>query len=366
MKKPYLFIDRDGTLIEEPADQQIDSLEKLIFVPGMISGLRRIAKELNFALVMVSNQDGLGTNSFPEETFWPAQNLLLNTLRGEGIEFENILIDRSFPADNSPGRKPGTKMLEQYINAGSQCDMRKSFVIGDRLTDLELAKNLGCRSIFLSNESNPLAALSTRSWEEIYWRLRASQSCAEITRTTKETSIECRLAIYGKGQIEVASGIGFLDHMLTLLAFHAGFDLNLQAQGDLQVDEHHTIEDVALVLGRALARALQDKRGIERYGFSLPMDEARADVLLDFSGRAKLVWDVKFKREKIGEFPSEMFKHFFESLAQEARIALHIVVEGENEHHKAEAAFKGVGRALRAALAPSTQATAIPSSKGVL
>ncbi len=360
----YLFLDRDGTLIVEPPDQQIDSLEKFAFVPGVISNLRRIVNELNFKLVMVSNQDGLGTSSFPEETFWPCQNLLLKTLKSEGVEFEEVLIDRSFPGENSAKRKPGTALLTHYLRGEIACDMAKSFVIGDRLSDLELARNLGCRAIHFSDGATPASALTTRSWDEIFNFLRSSRRTAQLTRKTGETEVTCKLALYGQGITQIETGIGFFDHMLTLLAFHAGMDLELRAQGDLNIDEHHTIEDVALCLGNALEQALADKRGIRRYGFVLPMDESKAEVLLDLSGRAKLVWTAAFAREKIGDFPCEMFKHFFDSFAAASKLCLHISVSGENEHHKAEAIFKALGRALRVALSIDPVAAGVPSSKG--
>lgn len=364
MKKKVLFIDRDGTLIvEPPVTKQIDSLEKLEFIPNAITSLASIAKLKDFELVMVSNQDGLGTPSFPESDFWPAQNKMLTTLRNEGVVFADILIDRSFPEDNLPTRKPGTGMLSRYMT--DEYDLENSFVIGDRETDVQLAQNLGCQAILLSTENNLSTALTTNSWKEIESFVYGRTRYAEYTRTTKETSITCKLGLYGTGTCSIATGLGFFDHMLNLLGAHAGFDLTINATGDLYVDEHHLIEDVGIVLGEAISRALRDRSSIGRFGFVLPMDEALAEVAIDISGRADLQWKATFHREMIGDVPTEMFKHFFKSLAESLRCALHISVEGENEHHKAEAIFKCVGRSLRSAVA-RVREQGVPSTKGVL
>lgn len=364
MKKRVLFIDRDGTIIvEPPVTKQIDSLEKLEFIPCAITSLASIAQLKDFELVMVSNQDGLGTSSFSESDFWPAQNAMLTTLRNEGVVFSDILVDRSFPEENLPTRKPGTGMLTRYMT--EEYDLERSFVLGDRETDVQLAKNLGCGAILISPEVNPGAVLTTTSWKEIEAFVYAQTRYAEYSRTTKETSIECKLGLYGKGSCVVATGLGFFDHMLNLLGAHAGFNLTINATGDLYVDEHHLIEDVGIVLGETISRALRDRSSIGRFGFVLPMDEALAQVAIDISGRSDFVWNATFTREMLGDVPTEMFKHFFKSLAESLKCALHISVEGENEHHKAEAIFKCVGRALRAAVA-RTRDQGIPSTKGVL
>ena len=364
MKKKVLFIDRDGTIIvEPPVTKQIDSLEKLEFIPSAITALASIARLNDFELVMVSNQDGLGTSSFPESEFWPAQNKMLTTLRNEGIVFSDILIDRSFPEENLPTRKPATGMLTRYMT--EEYDLEGSFVIGDRETDVLLARNLGCQSILLASETNPYATFTTDSWREIETFVYARTRYAEYARTTRETSIECKLGLYGNGTCSIATGLGFFDHMLNLLGAHAGFNLTINATGDLYVDEHHLIEDVGIVLGETLSRALRDRSSIGRFGFVLPMDEALAEVAIDISGRSELQWEATFKREMIGDVPTEMFKHFFKSLAESLRCALHISVSGENEHHKAEAIFKCVGRALRSAVA-RVRDQGIPITKGVL
>ena len=365
MKKRVIFIDRDGTIIvEPPVTQQVDSLDKLEFLPRAITSLASIAQRKEFELVLVTNQDGLGTKSFPEIDFWPAQNAMLTTLRNEGVIFSDILIDRSFPEENLPTRKPGTGMLKRYMT--EEYDLAGSFVIGDRVTDIQLAKNLGCQAIFLSSEANAEAVLSTASWKEIEAFVYAQTRYAEYSRTTSETSIACKLGLYGTGTCTIATGLGFFDHMLNLLGSHAGFNLTINATGDLYVDEHHLIEDVGIVLGEAINRALKDRSGIGRFGFVLPMDEALAQVAVDISGRPDLQWNATFKREMIGDVPTEMFKHFFKSLAETLRCALHISVDGENEHHKAEAIFKCVGRAFRSAVARVRDQQGIPSTKGVL
>ena len=348
-----IFVDRDGTLLSEPADEQIDSLEKVEFVPGAISGLKALTG-LGYELVMASNQDGLGTPAFPENTFWPAQNLLLKTLEGEGVRFDNILIDPSFPEDNSPNRKPRTGMFGQYLD-GSY-DLAASWVIGDRETDLELARNLGAKGLQLG----PL------SWADIVEIIRSSERSAVVERKTAETDISLKLDLDGKGTSGIDTGLKFLDHMLSQLVTHGGISLQLSCKGDLEVDEHHTMEDVGIALGEALKKALGDKRGIERYGFALPMDESRALVLLDFGGRSELVWDVEFTREYIGDVPTEMFKHFFKSLASAMQANLYVQARGENNHHLAESIFKAFARTLKQAVRRNVFTYELPSSKGLL
>ncbi|MCB0282163.1 MAG: bifunctional histidinol-phosphatase/imidazoleglycerol-phosphate dehydratase HisB [Calditrichaeota bacterium] len=361
--KRVLFIDRDGTIIHEPQDEQIDSLEKLSFLPGSISGLAKIAK-LDFTLVMVTNQDGLGTDSFPEETFWPAHNIILKTLQSEGIVFKDILIDKSFPNENKPTRKPGTGLLKKYING--KYDLAESYVIGDRESDIQLAKNLGAKAIFISDKYHPDAILSTTNWNDIYRFLALETRTVKINRKTQETDISLELNLDGSGKADIKTGIGFLDHMLHLFARHSGVDLSIKIKGDLQVDEHHTTEDCAIVLGQALEKALGNKKGLERYGFVLPMDESYAIVALDFSGRSDLIWKVKFKREKLGEMPTEMFHHFFKSFSDNARCNLLIKAKGKNEHHKIEAIFKGVARCVRQAVRREPGNQQVPSSKELL
>jgi imidazoleglycerol-phosphate dehydratase/histidinol-phosphatase len=374
--KKVLFIDRDGTIIKEPpTDYQVDSLEKLLFFPGAITNLARIAKNLDFELVMVTNQDGLGTDSFPEDTFWPVQNKMLETLKGERINFEKIHINRSFPGDNVPTRKPGTAMLTEYMNG--DYDMEGSFVIGDRITDIELAKNLGCRGILMKSEEeaqsdlnqkglNDCCALCSEEWDEIANFLFVRERTATIDRNTSETKISIDLNLDGTGKCEIHTGLSFFDHMLEQIGRHAGCDLNIRVDGDLHVDEHHTIEDTALALGEAFRKALGDKRGIERYGFSLPMDDCMAHVALDFGGRPWLVWKAKFKREKVGDLPTEMFMHFFKSFSDAAAANLYIKAKGSNEHHKIEAIFKGLARALKAAIRKDYLNDQLPSTKGSL
>jgi imidazoleglycerol-phosphate dehydratase/histidinol-phosphatase len=362
--KKVLFIDRDGTLILEPPDEQVDSLEKLEYYPGVITALNRIAQELDYELVMVTNQDGLGTISFPEDDFWHVQNKMMSTFRNEGIVFNEVLIDRSRPKDNAPTRKPRTGLLTKYMVG--QYDLANSFVIGDRLTDVELAKNLGTGVIYVGTEKTVEAALVTTDWQEIYHFLKYPKRTVAIQRKTAETDISLQLFLDGGGESRIATGVGFLDHMLTLLVTHAGFSAQLYAKGDLQVDEHHTVEDVALVLGEAIGKALGDKAGINRYGFLLPMDESLAQVAIDFSGRSALVWKAKFRREYIGKMPTELFYHFFKSFADTARCNLNIKATGENEHHKIEAIFKAVGRAIRMAIRRGAANSGIPSTKGIL
>ena len=371
--KKILFIDRDGTLvIEPPIDYQLDSLEKLEFYPKVMRNLGFVRSKLDFEFVMVTNQDGLGTTSFPEETFWPAHNLMMKTLEGEGITFDDICIDRSFPEENAPTRKPRTGMLTKYIENPAY-DLAGSFVIGDRPTDVELAKNLGCRAIFLqeddsllSDELKAVCALATRDWDKVAEFLFAGERRATIRRTTKETDILVEVDLDGSGQCNIATGLGFFDHMLEQIGKHGGMDLTIQVKGDLHVDEHHTIEDTALALGECLYQALGSKRGIERYGYSLPMDDCLCAVCLDFGGRPWLVWDAEFHREKIGEMPTEMFLHFFKSLSDAAKMNLNIKAEGQNEHHKIEGIFKALARALKMAVKRDIYHYELPSSKGVL
>jgi imidazoleglycerol-phosphate dehydratase/histidinol-phosphatase len=365
-----LFIDRDGTLIAEPQPaQQVDSLEKLQFVPGAIFALARLARETDYELVLVTNQDGLGTPSFPEETFWPAHNKMMDLLAGEGVRFRSVHIDRSFPHEQLPTRKPGTAMLREYLDDGF--DPAHSYVIGDRLTDVELAKNLGIRAIFLRNIDDPAGqendiALVAEGWEQIYAFLRRPPRQVVHRRQTRETDIRVELNLDGRGRSEIRTGLGFFDHMLDQLARHGGLDLRLEARGDLHIDEHHTVEDTALALGEALALALGDKRGLGRYGFCLPMDDALAQVAVDLGGRPWLVWQAAFRREKIGDLPTEMFFHFFKSFSDAARCNLNIRAEGENEHHKIEAIFKALARALKMAVQRDTHSNELPTTKGLL
>lgn len=371
MKKKALFIDRDGTLvIEPPIDYQLDSLDKLEFYPKVFRNLYFIRKNLDFEFVMVTNQDGLGTASFPEDTFWPAHNKMLKTLEGEGIVFDDILIDKSFPEDNAPTRKPRTGMLSKYMTG--DYDLEHSFVIGDRQTDVELAKNLGCKAIFmqdefvLPDELNDICVLQTTDWDVISEFLFAGERKAEVKRTTKETDIYVALNLDGKGYCQISTGLGFFDHMLEQIGKHSGMDLTIQVKGDLHVDEHHTIEDTAIALGEAIYKALGDKRGIERYGYSLPMDDCLCSVALDFGGRAWLVWDAEFHREKVGDMPTEMFLHFFKSLSDSAKMNLNIKAEGANEHHKIEGIFKALARALKMAKKRDIFNYELPSTKGVI
>lgn len=356
-KKRILFIDRDGTLIEEPEDEQIDSFEKLKFVKGVFRNLSFISKNLDYDLVMVSNQDGLGTTSFPEETFWPVHNFIIQTLEGEGIVFKEQLIDRHFPEDNSPMRKPGVGMLRQYLES-DKYDIENSFVIGDRETDRELAQNMGCKSLILNQ--------SDMTWDKITEILSAGERVAEIKRTTSETDIYVKINIDGSGVCDISTGLGFFDHMLEQIGRHGMMDLTIHTNGDLNVDEHHTIEDTAIALGECLAKALGNKRGIERYGYCLPMDDCLCRVALDFGGRAWLNWNAEFKREKIGEMPTEMFLHFFKSLSDAAKMNLDINAEGTNEHHKIEGIFKAFARSIKMAVRRDIYHNVLPSTKGLL
>lgn len=361
--KKVLFIDRDGTLvIEPPIDFQLDSLEKLEFYPEVFHYLRKIARELDYELVMVTNQDGLGTASFPEETFWPTQQKIIQAFENEGIVFSEIFIDRTFPAENASTRKPKTGMLTQYIKGNY--DLKNSCVIGDRDTDIQLAENLGARGIFLGEE-NQSAVLSTTHWSEIYAFLKGQPRTAELTRTTSETQITVSLNLDGTGKSNIATGLGFFDHMLEQIARHGNIDLAIDVNGDLEIDEHHTIEDVAITLGEVFSIALGSKKGIERYGFLLPMDDCLAQVALDFGGRPWLVWDAEFKREMIGEMPTEMFMHFFKSFSDGAKCNLNIKAEGTNEHHKIESIFKAFAKSIKMAVTKTVNSS-IPSTKGTL
>jgi imidazoleglycerol-phosphate dehydratase/histidinol-phosphatase len=361
--KKVLFIDRDGTILTQPPDEQVDSFEKLDFLPGVISALSKIASETDYELVLVTNQDGLGTSSFPEETFWPAHEKMLQILKSEAINFIEIFIDRSLPEEKAPTRKPGTAMLTKFLAQG--IDLSASYVIGDRFTDLELAKNIGCKAIFISEEKSPDAALCTTDWDKIYRFIKAIPRVACTERKTSETRVKIELNLDGTGKSSVSTGIGFFDHLLDQIARHGNIDLTIMAVGDLHTDQHHTIEDVAILLGEAIIKALGSKRGIERYGFVLPMDDCLASVAVDFGGRPWLVWDAEFKSEKIGEMPSEMFFHFFKSLSDNAKCNLNIKSEGNNEHHKIEAIFKAFGRALKMAI-KQTDNNTLPSTKGSL
>lgn len=374
MKKKVLFIDRDGTIvIEPPVDYQLDAFEKLEFYPKAIRNLYFIRQKLDFEFAMVTNQDGLGTPSFPEDTFWPVHNLVLNTLRNEGVTFDEIFIDRSFPEDNASTRKPRTGMLTRYLN-NEDYDLAGSFVIGDRATDVELANNLGCKAILLQDDKECLkeknledvCALATTDWDRVAEFLFAGERTAEVQRTTKETDIRIRLNLDGNGTCHISTGLGFFDHMLEQIGKHGGIDLDITVKGDLEVDEHHTIEDTAIALGECIYQALGSKRGIERYGFCLPMDDCLCQVSLDFGGRAWLVWDAEFHREKIGDMPTEMFLHFFKSLSDSARMNLNIKAEGQNEHHKIEGIFKALARSIKMAVRRDIYHYEVPSSKGCI
>ena len=364
--KRILFIDRDGTLIEEPADEQIDAFEKLKFVPGVFRNLAFIREKLDFEFVMVSNQDGLGTDAFPEDTFWPVQNFILQTLAGEGITFDEILIDPHFPEDNAPTRKPGISMVEKYIN-DPEYDIANSYVIGDRPTDMQMAQNLGCKGLYLGTEEVTLPnCRACKNWDEVCEIVFAGERVATVQRTTKETDIYIKINLDGTGKCNISTGLGFFDHMLEQIGRHSGSDLEIRVKGDLNVDEHHTIEDTAIALGEAILKALGDKRGIERYGFCLPMDDCLCSVALDFGGRPWLVYDAKFNREKIGDVPTEMFLHFFKSLSDAARMNLNIKAEGDNEHHKIEGIFKALAKSIKMAVKRDIYKYELPSTKGVL
>lgn len=377
--KRVLFIDRDGTLIKEvPPTYQIDSLEKIEFYPKVFVNMARIAAELDYELVMVTNQDGLGTASFPEDTFWPAQQMIMKAFENEGIKFDEVFIDRSFPADNAPTRKPRTGMLTKYLD-GSY-DLANSFVIGDRITDVQLAKNLGAKAIWIKEDAalgaaeisddvaalQSVIALESTDWNRIYEFLKLGLRTVTHVRKTNETDISIELNLDGTGKANIHTGLGFFDHMLDQIARHGAMDLNITAKGDLHIDEHHTIEDTGIALGEAIAKGLADKRGIERYGFCLPMDDCLAQVGIDFGGRNWLVWEAEFKREKIGEMPTEMFYHFFKSFSDGAKANLNIKAEGENEHHKIEAIFKTFAKAIKMAVKRNPYNMQLPSTKGVL
>lgn len=353
--KRILFIDRDGTILREPADEQIDSYDKFRFMPGAIGALSYIRRHTDYLFVMVSNQDGLGTPAYPEADFWPTHRLMLDVLEAEGVTFDAIHIDRSFPADNLPTRKPGTAMLTEYL--GGEYDIAGSYVIGDRPSDQQLARNLGCRALLISD---------TLDWHRACEIICAGERSAEVHRVTAETDVSIRLNLDGSGKADIHSGLGFLDHMLQQIARHGCIDLSITCRGDLHVDEHHTIEDIALSLGECLAKALTDKRGIERYAFSLPMDDSLCSVALDLGGRPFLVWDATFRRERIGDVPTEMFYHFFKSLTDSARINLNISARGDNEHHMIEGIFKALARCLRKAVRRDLEHFELPSSKGTL
>ncbi len=377
-KKKVLFIDRDGTLIVEPPDEQTDSLEKIVFYPGVLSYLSRIAMELDFELVMVSNQDGLGSETFPEKTFWPAHNFILKCFEGQGIVFSETHIDRTFPHENAETRKPGTGMLKKYF--AEEYDLQNSFVIGDRLTDMELAKNLGSKGIYINtntylgtNEITVVEAelketivLETADWKAIYDFLKLENRVAEISRKTKETDIRIQLNLDGTGISNISTGILFFDHMLDQLARHGQMNLDISVKGDLEVDEHHTIEDTGIALGEVFHKALGNKLGLERYGFCLPMDDCLAQVALDFGGRSWLVWEADFKREMIGKMPTEMFYHFFKSFSDGAKANLNIKAEGTNEHHKIEAIFKAFAKAIKMAVKRDVDKMLLPTTKGIL
>lgn len=379
MPKRVLFIDRDGTLVLEPENYQLDSLSKLEFYPKVFQFLSKIAKELDFELVMVTNQDGLGTESFPEETFWLTQNFILKSFENEEVTFDEIFIDKSFPEENAPTRKPRTGMLTKYLN-NSDYDLENSFVIGDRITDVELAKNLGSKAIFIKNEANlgeneiatsleelqNVIALQTTDWRKIYEFLKLEERTASISRKTNETDIVIALNLDGTGKSNINTGISFFDHMLDQIARHGQMDLDIQVKGDLEVDEHHTIEDTAIALGEVFAKALGNKLGIERYGFCLPMDDCLAQVAIDFGGRNWLVWEAEFKREMIGQMPTEMFFHFFKSFTDGAKTNLNIKAEGTNEHHKIEAIFKAFAKAIKVAVKRDTEKMILPSTKGMI
>lgn len=378
MAKKVLFIDRDGTIIKETIDEQIDGFEKMIFYPKCIPYLSKIARELDFELVMITNQDGLGTVKFPEESFWPVHNFIMKTYENEGVIFDKVFIDKTFPSEKAPTRKPGTGLLTSYFSA--EYDLANSFVIGDRLTDVELAKNLGSKAIFINDntnlgtseinfkqeELNNCIALETNDWQKIYEFLKLENRIASTFRKTNETEISMTLNLDGTGKSNITTGIAFFDHMLDQIARHGQMDLDIQVKGDLQVDEHHTIEDTAIALGEVFAKALGNKLGIERYGFCLPMDDCLAQVAIDFGGRNWLVWEADFKREMIGQMPTEMFYHFFKSFTDGAKCNLNIKAEGTNEHHKIEAIFKAFAKAIKLAVKRDADKMILPSTKGML
>jgi len=378
-KRKVLFIDRDGTLVLEPEDYQVDSFAKLRFYPEAFKYMTKIAEELDFDLVMVTNQDGLGTESHPEENFWPVHNFIMNAFEAEGVVFKEVIIDKTFAHENKDTRKPGTALLKHFFDA-EKYDLNNSFVIGDRVTDIELAKNLNAKAIWINQSSslgadevstrldelNRFIALATTSWRDIYEFLKVGKREIEHRRTTKETDIYIKLNLDGKGDAKISTGLHFFDHMLDQIARHGSIDLEITAKGDLHIDEHHTIEDTGITLGEAIAKALGDKRGIERYGFCLPMDDCLAQAAIDFGGRNWIVWDAEFKREKIGEMPTEMFYHFFKSFSDASRCNLNIKAEGTNEHHKIEAIFKAFAKAIKMAAKRDVNNMQLPSTKGLL
>ena len=376
--KKVLFIDRDGTIIKETVDEQIDAFEKMIFYPKSFTYLGKIAKELDYELVMITNQDGLGTDVFPEDTFWPVHNFILKSFENEGVDFDNVFLDRTFPHENADTRKPGTGLLKEYMTG--DYDLENSFVIGDRLTDIELAKNLGAKGIFINDETNlgtseitvkrealdATIAIETNDWQKIYEFLKLKDRVAEISRKTNETDISIKVNLDGTGKSKIDTGIAFFDHMLDQIARHGQMDLEVAVKGDLEVDEHHTIEDTAIALGEVFAKALGAKLGIERYGFCLPMDDCLAQVAIDFGGRNWLVWEADFQREMIGKMPTEMFYHFFKSFTDGAKANLNIKAEGTNEHHKIEAIFKAFAKAIKVAVKRDAEKMILPSTKGML
>ena len=375
--KKVLFIDRDGTLTVEPNDFQLDTFNKLVFYPGVFQYLGNISRDLDYELVMVTNQDGLGTENFPESDFWPTQKFLIKTFKNEGIIFNEVFIDRTFPEDNAPTRKPGTALLESYIN-NTNYDLKNSFVIGDRLTDMQLAKNLGCKGVFIDNnpalgaeevsdkDLDSTIVLKTKSWEFIYRHLLMRDRAVSFERKTSETVVYIEINLDGRGESKVETGLAFFDHMLDQFSKHGGIDLSLKTVGDLDIDEHHTIEDTAIALGEAISVALGDKKGIERYGFTLPMDDSLAEVSIDFGGRSWLVWEADFRREMIGKMPTEMFYHFFKSFADSAKANLNIRAKGDNEHHKIEAIFKAFAKSIKMAIKKDVEKMILPSTKGTL
>ena len=375
--KKVLFIDRDGTLIVEPNDFQLDTFNKLVFYPGVFQYLGNISRDLDYELIMVTNQDGLGTENFPESDFWPTQKFLIKTFKNEGIIFKEVFIDRTFPEDNAPTRKPGTALLESYIN-NTNYDLKNSFVIGDRLTDMQLAKNLGCKGVFIDNnpalgaeevsdkDLDSTIVLKTKSWEFIYRHLLMRDRAVSFERKTSETVVYIEINLDGRGESKVETGLAFFDHMLDQFSKHGGIDLSLKTVGDLDVDEHHTIEDTAIALGEAISVALGDKKGIERYGFTLPMDDSLAEVSIDFGGRSWLVWEADFRREMVGKMPTEMFYHFFKSFADSAKANLNIKAKGDNEHHKIEAIFKAFAKSIKMAIKKDVEKMILPSTKGTL
>ena len=378
MRKKVLFIDRDGTMIKETVDEQIDAFDKMIFYPKVFTFLGKIAKELDFELAMITNQDGLGTSSFPEDTFWPVHNFIMKSFENEGVVFKDVYIDRTFPAENANTRKPGTALLTKYFS--EEYDLENSFVIGDRLTDIELAKNLGSKAIYINDDTNFgtseitvkrdeldfVIGLESSDWEEIYEFLKLENRTAELTRNTNETKIFIKLNLDGAGKSNISTGIDFFDHMLDQIARHGNMDVTIQVKGDLEVDEHHTIEDTMIALGEVFSKALGNKLGIERYGFCLPMDDCLAQVSIDFGGRNWLVWDAEFKREMIGKMPTEMFHHLFKSFTDGAKCNLNIKAEGTNEHHKIEGIFKAFAKAIKSAVKRDPEKMILPSTKGML